>query len=78
MDGARIEPWRDYHSGFALGEAGGAALAPPAAAAPVSVNATTTIYVNGSADPGATGAAVANQQSRVNADLTRNLQGSYD
>lgn len=78
MDGARIEPWRDYHSGFALGEAGGAALAPAAAAAPVSVNATTTIYVNGSADPGATGAAVANQQSRVNADLTRNLQGSYD
>lgn len=78
MDGARIEPWRDYHSGFALGEAGGAALAPPAAAAPVSVNATTTIYVNGSADPGATGAAVANLQSRVNADLTRNLQGSYD
>jgi hypothetical protein len=54
MDGARIEPWRDYHSGFALGEAGGAALAPAAAAAPVSVNATTTIYVNGSADPGAT------------------------
>ncbi|CAB3866039.1 phage tail protein [Achromobacter ruhlandii] len=78
MDGARIEPWRDYRSGFALGEAGGAALAPAAAAAPVSVNATTTIYVNGSADPGATGAAVANQQSRVNADLTRNLQGSYD
>lgn len=78
MDGARIEPWRDYHSGFALGEAGGGVLAPPAAAAPVSVNATTTIYVDGSADPGATGAAVANQQSRVNADLTRNLRGSYD
>lgn len=64
----RLRAWRS----------GGAALAPPAAAAPVSVNATTTIYVNGSADPGATGAAVANQQSRVNADLTRNLQGSYD
>lgn len=76
MDGARVEPWRDYRSGFSTGETAGGVLAAPAAAS-VSVNATTHIHVNGSADPGSTGEAVANQQSRVNADLTRNLQGSY-
>ena len=76
MDGARVEPWRDYRSGFSTGETAGGVLGASAAAS-VSVNATTHIHVNGSADPGATGEAVANQQSRVNADLTRNLQGSY-
>ncbi|MGE4439767.1 MAG: phage tail protein [Achromobacter pulmonis] len=76
MDGVQVEPWRYYPSGFATDAAAGAALVPPAAA-PVSINATTTIHVNGSTDPRATGEAVANQQSRVNADLTRNLQGSY-
>lgn len=76
MDGARVEPWRDYRSGFATSETAGGVLAAPAPAS-VSINATTNIYVNGSSDPGATGEAVANQQSRVNADLTRNLQGSY-
>lgn len=76
MDGAQVEPWRDYRSGFATGETAGGVLAAPAPAS-VSINATTNIHVNGTSDPHATGEAVANQQSRVNADLTRNLQGSY-
>ncbi|BEG79013.1 phage tail protein [Achromobacter xylosoxidans] len=76
MDGAQVEPWRDYRSGFATGETAAGVLAAPAPAS-VSINATTNIHVNGTSDPHATGEAVANQQSRVNADLTRNLQGSY-
>ncbi|MFY2007944.1 phage tail protein [Achromobacter xylosoxidans] len=76
MDGAQVEPWRDYRSGFATGETAAGVLAAPAPAS-VSINATTNIHVNGTNDPHATGEAVANQQSRVNADLTRNLQGSY-
>lgn len=76
MDGAQVEPWRDYRSGFATGETAASVLAAPAPAS-VSINATTNIHVNGTNDPHATGEAVANQQSRVNADLTRNLQGSY-
>ncbi|MGE8655625.1 MAG: phage tail protein [Achromobacter sp.] len=76
MDGAQVEPWRDYRSGFATGETAAGALLAPATGS-VSINATTNIHVNGSTDPTATGEAVANQQSRVNADLTRNLQGSY-
>ncbi len=43
----------------------------------VNLTATTTIYVEGSADPMATATAVAGQQDRVFADLTRNTQGAY-
>lgn len=41
-----------------------------------SVNQETNITVQGSADAGATGQAVAGQQSRVNFDMTRNLRGA--
>lgn len=43
----------------------------------VNLNATTHIYVEGAADPMATATAVAAQQDRVFADLTRNTQGAY-
>ena len=45
---------------------------------PVQQNVTqqTTIQVQGGADPAATGRAVAGEQNRVNADMTRNLKGS--
>ncbi|WP_183004064.1 hypothetical protein [Achromobacter sp. UMC71] len=43
----------------------------------VNLTATTNIYVEGSADPMATATAVAGQQDRVFADLTRNTQGAY-
>lgn len=41
-----------------------------------SVTQETNIVVQGGADPGATGRAVAGEQGRVNADMTRNLKGS--
>ena len=43
----------------------------------VNLNAPTHIYVEGAADPMATATAVAAQQDRVFADLTRNTQGAY-
>lgn len=43
----------------------------------VNLNATTHIYLEGAADPMATATAVAAQQDRVFADLTRNTQGAY-
>ena len=43
----------------------------------VNLTATTNIYVEGSADPMATATAVAGQQDRVFAELTRNTQGAY-
>jgi hypothetical protein len=39
------------------------------------VNQQTEINVIGSADPDATARSVAGQQSRVNADMTRNMKG---
>ena len=77
LDGTQVAPWREYQPGFAIGAAAGAA-AGQQSGAPVSVNATTNVYVNGSVDPLATGQAVATEQGRVNADLTRNLQGIYE
>lgn len=76
LDGTQVAPWRDYQPGFVTGAAAGVA-AGQQSGGPVSVNATTNVYVNGSIDPLATGQAVASQQDRVNADLTRNLQGNH-
>jgi hypothetical protein len=42
----------------------------------VKLNARTEIIVNGAGDPEAVGAAVANRQGQVNADMQRNLQGN--
>ncbi|GEM_PF-2056100 len=76
LEGTQVAPWRDYQPGFVTGAAAGVA-AGQQSGGPVSVNATTNVYVNGSIDPLATGQAVASQQDRVNADLTRNLQGNH-
>lgn len=40
----------------------------------VQIAQTTTIHVSGASDPAATGRAVAGEQNRVNADITRNVQ----
>ena len=42
----------------------------------VAINQSTTIQINGAGDPVAVGGAVAQTQGRVNADLTRNMQGA--
>jgi hypothetical protein len=51
--------------------AGGVAEAERRAADAVSISQATTIHVNGTSDPAATAKAVASEQRRVNADLTR-------
>lgn len=53
--------------------AGGQAEADRRAASAVHVSSQTTVHVNGSSDPHATGQAVASQQRRVNQDLTRSF-----
>lgn len=66
-------PWDGYRSGApdAL------ELSLNVASPQVNLTATTNIHVEGSADPMATAVAVAGQQDRVFADLTRNTQGAY-
>lgn len=57
-----------------LGTAGAAAA--PKSSPPV-VHQTNTFNVHGSPDPTGTARSVSNEQSRVNADLVRNLTGGY-
>lgn len=64
-----------HENGSAYGKLG--ANAAPAASKSVTVNQKTDVHVHGSPDAGGTGRAVAGEQSRVNADLVRNMTGAY-
>lgn len=76
--------WESTRNFFGFGEDEGSppALAPsPQAQAAMgganqNLNQTTEIIVQGGSDPNATARAVAGQQSRVNADLARNMAGA--
>lgn len=60
----------------ALAPSPGLATAAATSGGGVELNANTTINVDGSGDPEATGRAVAGQQNRVNSDVVRNMRGA--
>jgi hypothetical protein len=64
-----------HENGSAYGKLG--ANATQTASKSVTVNQKTDVHVHGSPDAGGTGRAVAGEQSRVNADLVRNMTGAY-
>jgi hypothetical protein len=55
---------------------GGALPVDPSAGVAQNVTQSTTIQVQGGSDPAATGRAVAGEQGRVNADMTRNMKAA--
>jgi hypothetical protein len=64
-----------HENGSAYGKLGVGGA--PAASRSVTISQKTDVHVHGSPDPGGTGRAVAGEQSRVNADLVRNMTGAY-
>lgn len=64
-----------HENGSAFGKLG--VDSPSAASKSVTVSQKTDIHVHGSPDPHGTGRSVASEQTRVNADLVRNMTGAY-
>ncbi|WP_250538815.1 MULTISPECIES: hypothetical protein [unclassified Caballeronia] len=64
-----------HENGSAYGKLG--TNSAQAASKSVTFNQKTDVHVHGSPDPGGTGRSVAGEQSRVNADLVRNMTGAY-
>lgn len=64
-----------HENGSAYGKLG--TNAAQAASKSVTISQKTDVHVHGSPDPSGTGRAVAGEQSRVNADLVRNMTGAY-
>jgi hypothetical protein len=64
-----------HENGSSFGKLGVNAV--PATSKSVTVSQKTDVHVHGSPDPSGTGRAVASEQTRVNADLVRNMTGAF-